>query len=85
MPTIKPLTDLRSYSSVLAEVTEGNPVFLTKNGRGRFVLLDIKDYEKYEAEDKLLAQLDYGKQSAAIHGTYSTDEVKRLFQGRFKD
>ena len=85
MSTIRPLSDLKSYSSVLDEVTEGNPVFLTKNGRGRFVLLDIKDYEKYEAEAKLLAQLDYGKQSAAIHDTYSTDEVKHLFHGRFKD
>ena len=30
MPNIKPISDLRSYSSVLDEVSQGAPVFLTK-------------------------------------------------------
>lgn len=43
MPTIKPVSDLRSYTDVLKDVAEGSPVFLTKNGHGRYVLLDMKD------------------------------------------
>ena len=43
MPTIKPVSDLRSYTDVLKDVAEGAPVFLTKNGHGRYVLLDMKD------------------------------------------
>ena len=35
MPNIKPVSDLRNYSEVLQDVTEGSPVFLTKNGRGK--------------------------------------------------
>lgn len=50
MPNIKPISDLRSYSAVLEEVAEGSPVFLTKNGRGRYAILDMNDYERYEAE-----------------------------------
>ena len=36
MPNIKPISDLRNYSEVLREVSAGSPVFLTKNGRGRY-------------------------------------------------
>ena len=64
MPNIKPVSDLRSYTAVLDEVAKGSPVFLTKNGRGRYVILDIADYERTEAEQVLLAQLDYGRRVA---------------------
>ena len=45
MPNIKPISDLRNYSDVLRDVTVGAPVFLTKNGRGRYAILDIQDFE----------------------------------------
>ncbi|MDE8718359.1 prevent-host-death protein, partial [[Eubacterium] siraeum] len=44
MPNIKPVSDLRNYTAVLNDISEGEPVFLTKNGRGRYVILDIDDY-----------------------------------------
>ena len=47
MPVIKPVSDLRNYNTVLQDVDLGVPVFLTKNGRGRYVLLDIADYERW--------------------------------------
>ena len=58
MPNIKPISDLRSYTAVLDEVAQGSPVFLTKNGRGRYVIQDISDYERYEAEETLLAAIE---------------------------
>ena len=45
MPNIKPISDLRNYSDVLRDVSVGAPVFLTKNGRGRYAILDMQDYE----------------------------------------
>ena len=45
MPNIKPISDLRNYTEVLKETSEGAPVFLTKNGRGEYVILDMKDYD----------------------------------------
>lgn len=57
MPTIKPVSDLRNYNEVLRACQAGEPVFLTKNGRGRYVLLDIHEYEKQQAVIKLLAKL----------------------------
>lgn len=44
MPNIKPISDLRNYTEVLHDVAVGAPVFLTKNGRGRYAIVDIQDY-----------------------------------------
>ena len=49
MPNIKPISDLRNYNEVLRDVTAGEPVFLTKNGRGRYAVVDIQEYEKSQA------------------------------------
>lgn len=50
MPNILPVSDLKNYNEVLKNCQAGEPVFLTKNGRGKFVILDIEDYEKDRAE-----------------------------------
>lgn len=63
MPTIKPVSDLRNYSEVLRSCHVGEPVFLTKNGRGRYVLLDIQEYEKQKAVIKLLSKLSEAEDS----------------------
>ena len=83
MPNIKPISDLRSYTAVLDEVAQGSPVFLTKNDRGRYVIQDISDYERYEAEKTLLAQLDYGKRVADERGILTTEQVRGAFSERF--
>ena len=83
MPNIKPISDLRAYTAVLDEVAQGSPVFLTRNGRGRYVIQDIADYERYEAEQTLLAQLDYGKRAADERGVLTTEQVRAAFAERF--
>ena len=50
MPNILPVSDLRNYNEVLKNCQIGEPVFLTKNGRGKFVVMDIEDYEREKAE-----------------------------------
>ncbi|MCL2062661.1 MAG: type II toxin-antitoxin system prevent-host-death family antitoxin [Firmicutes bacterium] len=57
MAIIKPVSDLRNYNGVLKDCVKGSPVYLTKNGRGRFVLLDIDDYEKEIAEKLLFSRI----------------------------
>lgn len=57
MPNIKPVSDLRNYSDVLRSCHVGEPVFLTKNGRGRYVILDMQEYERQQAIIKLLTKL----------------------------
>lgn len=77
MPVIKPISDLRNYNTVLNDVDFGTPVFLTKNGRGRYVLMDIDEYEKNQASLELLSALAEGEISAKVQGCLSIDEVER--------
>ena len=51
MIQIRPVSDLRNkYPEVERLVTQQQqPVFLTKNGRGRYAVVDIQEYEKSQA------------------------------------
>lgn len=75
MPNIKPVSDLRNYNEVLKDIAVGEPVFLTKNGRGRYAIIDIDEYEKSKAELQLMAELAKGEQSAREHGWLSEEDV----------
>jgi antitoxin Phd len=57
MPNILPVSDLRNYNEVLKSCVVREPVFITKNGRGKFVVMDIEDYEREKAEKKLIIKL----------------------------
>lgn len=77
MPNIKPVSDLRNYNEVLNDIAVGEPVFLTKNGRGRYAILDIKDYEKLHAELKLVSELLAVEREREAGAKYFTlDEVE---------
>ena len=76
MPNIKPVSDLRNYNEVLQSVDIGQPVFLTKNGRGRYAVLDIREYEQTQATINLLVALSKGEQSAREKGWQTADEVE---------
>jgi len=76
MPQIKPVSDLRNYNEVLRDVAIGEPVFLTKNGRGRYALVDIVDYEKTQAALKLMSQLAMGEKTGRDSGWLSIEEIE---------
>ncbi len=80
MPNIKPISDLRNYSDVLRDVTIDEPVFLTKNGRGRYAIIDIQDYEKLKAALTLVNELSQGKKSGEEKGWLSSDDVQAHFR-----
>lgn len=79
MPNIKPISDLRNYSEVLREVSAGSPVFLTKNGHGRYAILDISDYEKANAAAALMNELAKGRRSGEEKGWLSPEAVRARF------
>ncbi|WP_310603498.1 type II toxin-antitoxin system prevent-host-death family antitoxin [Anaerosporobacter sp.] len=75
MPNILPVSDLRNYNEVLKNCQIGEPVFLTKNGRGRFVVMDIEDYEREKAERKLLTKLQEAEDAVSDgNGWLTLDE-----------
>jgi prevent-host-death family protein len=77
MPNIKPVSDLRNYNEVLRGVDVGNPVFLTKNGRGRYAIVDMRDYEKTAATLKLMGELAKGEKSGRENGWIPAAEVEK--------
>ncbi|MDR1953410.1 MAG: type II toxin-antitoxin system prevent-host-death family antitoxin [Clostridiales Family XIII bacterium] len=86
MPNIKPISDLRNYGKVLHDVAIGAPVFLTKNGRGRYAVVDIDEYKEYEkilAWQKLKVELDKGRRSGNENGWIPAEEVKRCLAERY--
>ena len=78
MPNIKPVSDLRNYTEVLRDIAVGEPVFLTKNGRGRYVIVDMEEYEKTRAVIKLMGDLSKGEKSAQEKGWTDIADVEKL-------
>ena len=86
MPNIKPVSELRNYGEVLRDVAVGQPVFLTKNGRGRYAVIDIAEYREYEkmkAMNRLLGELDKGRVSGEQDGWLRADEVFSNLEARY--
>ena len=77
---IKSSTALRNEYDNLVKLAKenGEPIYITRNGEGEMVFLPIEDYEKREAELKLLEKL-LSAEPNRIAGspTYSTKEIRQ--------
>ena len=78
MPNIKPVSDLRNYNDVLRDIAVGEPVFLTKNGRGKYAIVDMEEFEKTQAALKLMGELSKGDKSAREQGWIDIDDVESI-------
>lgn len=76
MTNIKPISDLRNYTEVLNEVKENSPVYLTRNGRGEYVIIRLDELDRLKSTIKLLANLEAGQRSAREKGWLSAEEVE---------
>ena len=81
MANIKPVSDLRNYNVVLKDCVKGSPVYLTKNGRGKFVLMDIEDYEREKAEKMLFSLIAESETRIQNGERYMTIEELRAKLG----
>ena len=60
---------------------KGEPLDLTKNGRGRFVVMDIEDYERDRTEKKLLTKLQEAEEAVKDGEDWlNLDELKALVE-----
>jgi prevent-host-death family protein len=88
MPNIRPVSELRNYGEVLRDVAVGRPVFLTKNGRGRYAVLDMEEYRTYEkllALQKLSSELEKGRKTGLEQGYRDVDEVFDALEARYSE
>jgi len=76
-PIIRPSSELRKNYNSIAEIcrTTKNPVFLTRNGGGDMVIMDIETYSRRE-ESLAEAERLLAAEKARLAGTrgYSIDE-----------
>ena len=63
MEAIKPSTILRNYNKVIDEIQDGAPVILTKNGVGKVVMVNIDEWQRSQAEARLLTALHHAEQA----------------------
>ena len=77
MPSIVPVSDLRNYNAVIGQVSYGNPVYLTKNGRGDCAIVDMKELDELRAIKSLFSELEKGEVSARKDGWISLEETKK--------
>ena len=60
----------------------GEPVFLTKNGRGCYAIIDIEEYESTQATLSLMRELANGKKSGEEKGWLSSNDVRAHFRAK---
>lgn len=80
MPNIKPISDLRNYTSVVNEVKYGSRVYLTKNGHGNITMIDMQELDELEenlALYKFKYEMALAEKSIREEGTVSADELER--------
>jgi len=92
-PIIKPSSELRKNYNSVAEICRTNkvPVFLTRNGEGDMVLMDIESFGRRE-ENLATAERLIEAEKARLMGTqgYTVDQFKMnmkqaIKQGTSKD
>ena len=79
MPNIKPISELRNYTSVINEVKYGSRVYLTKNGHGQIAMVDMKELDEMEKElalYKFKLEMERGERSIKEEGTVSSDFMR---------
>ena len=79
MLTILPISDLRNYTEVLNGVDIDKPVYLTRNGCGRYIISKIDDYDREATVEQLLTEIKKGESSAEGHKVTSIDTVAKNF------
>ena len=80
MPNIKPISELRNYTSVVNEVKYGSRVYLTKNGHGQIAMINMKELDEIEKELALYRfrlEMEKGERSILEEGAVSSEELKK--------
>ena len=87
MPKIMKMSALRNYSDVLEGVAPGDPVFLTKNGEGKYAIIDLVEYESLRSGlwQRLFAELDESMKVAERFGWVKESEADEFIDGLIAD
>ena len=85
MAVIRTFSDLRNYGTVLENVKDNKPVYLTRNGRDAYVIRTMKDEERFqkaEAMIQLFCELNAGIRSCEESGWITEEDLKAHLKSR---
>lgn len=87
MPSIRPSSDLRNSYNQISEYchTYNEPVYITKNGKGDLVVMDINTYEKLVGHFELNTLLDQGLEAVKQKDYKNADEFFDELERRYKN
>lgn len=57
MPNIKPVSYLSNYTKLRNEVKENSPVYLTRNGKGKYAIIKLIELDRLKSTNHLLTKL----------------------------
>lgn len=82
MPSIRPISDLRNSANEISDFCRQTrePVFITRNGTGDMVVMNIEEYERNQALIDLYGKLAVAEQeiAAGAEGEEFLSFAKRL-------
>ena len=73
MPNSKFISNLQNYRDMVVD----SPVFLPKNRRSRYEILDMQNFEKTPAALRLMNELANGRKSGEEKGWLTLDAVEK--------
>ena len=80
MPNILPISDLRNYTKVLGQVDVDKPVYLTRNGRGTYVISKIDDYDREATVENLLNEIKIGEESLTKNKGIPLEQIAKKYK-----
>lgn len=82
MPEIRPISDLRNSANDISDFCRqtGEPVFITRNGKGDMAVLSLEEYERQQGLIDLYGKLAMAEQeiSAGAQGEDFLTVAKQL-------
>ena len=86
MPTIKSSAELRNNYNQISELchTYGEPVFITKNGKGDLAIMSVEAYEALTGKLELYRLLREGLEDVSAGRTKPMDDAFAEIRGRRK-
>ena len=86
MSEIRPSSDLRNKYKEIASICKEKkkPVFITVNGRGDTVLLDIEEYERMQDEIEMYKVLAESEDDIKNNRVYPIEELFTKMEKKFK-
>lgn len=82
MIQIRPVTDLRYKFSEVEAATKNGPVFLTKNGYGSLVVMDLNQYAQLTNNIDILLQ-EAARESKETDIRFTGEEVFERLRDRY--